>query len=338
MKIDIFNHILPKAYLDKTVGVAPGAKDMSQRVRSVSALVDMDERFRIMDMYGDYLQVVCLAAPPIEAFGPPPISTGLAMHANDGMAGLVQKYPGRFLGFFASLPMNDPEGLLLEARRAVKELGAVGVQVGSNVLGRPLTAPETMPLFDLMAELDATVLIHPERGADFADYKKETKSHFEIWWAFGWPYETSVAMAHLVFSGVFDRHPGIKIVAHHMGGMIPYFEGRVGPGYDILGRRTSDEDYTVLLKQLKKRPIDYFRMFYVDTALFGAKGATECGLKFFGTGQVLFGTDMPFDQNTGVSYVASTIDVIDSLDIPADDRKAIYEGNARRVLNLNKRD
>ena len=257
------------------------------------------------------------------------------MYANDGMADLVQKYPDRFLSFFASLPMNDPEGLLLEARRAVKELGAVGVQVASNVLGRPLTRPETMPLFDLMAELDATVLIHPERGADSADYKGEPKSHFELWWAFGWPYETSVAMAHLVFSGLFDRHPDIKIVAHHMGGMIPYYEGRVGPGFDILGRRTSDEDYSVILKNLKKRPIDYFRMFYVDTALFGARGATECGLKFFGTERVLFGTDMPFDQNTGVSYVRSTIDVIDSLEITEQERHAIYEGNIRRICNLS---
>jgi aminocarboxymuconate-semialdehyde decarboxylase len=141
-------------------------------------------------------------------------------------------------------------------------------------------------------------------------------------------------MAHIVFSGVFDRYPGIKIVAHHLGGIVPYLEGRIGPGYDILGRRTSDEDYISLRKGMKKRPIDYFRMFYADTALFGAREPTACGLKFFGTDRVLFGTDMPFDQNTGVSYVRSTIDVIDSLDIGPEERKKIYEGNARRILNL----
>ena len=172
-----------------------------------------------------------------------------------------------------------------------------------------------MPLFDLMAELDRPIWLHPARGADFPDYKGENKSHYEIWWTFGWPYETSVAMAHLVFAGLFDRHPDIKIITHHLGAMIPYFEGRVGPGWDQLGTRTSDEDYTVLLKKLKKRPLDYFRMFYADTAVFGARDATICGLKFFGAEKMLFASDSPFDPEKGSAYIRWTIDIIDSLDI-----------------------
>jgi aminocarboxymuconate-semialdehyde decarboxylase len=230
--------------------------------------------------------------------------------------------------------MNDPKGLLAEANRAIKDLGAVGVQVFTNVLGQPLTKPETMPLFDLMAELDRPMWMHPARGADFPDYKGEPKSHYEIWFVFGWPYETSVAMAHMVFSGLFDRHPDLKIITHHLGGMIPYFEGRVGPGWDQLGTRTSDEDYTLLLKKLKKRPLDYFRLFYADTALFGARQATICGLKFFGVDRVLFASDSPFDPEKGSAYIRSAIEIIDSLDIKAGERQAIYEGNARRLLKL----
>ena len=231
MKIDVFNHIFPKAYFDRMVKVAPNGKDMHQRVRKIPCIVDLDERFRIMDEFDDYRQVICLGAPPIEVYGPPPISTDMAKLANDGMAELVAKYPDRFPGFIASLPMNDPEGLLAEAKRAVDKLGAVGVQVFTNVLGRPLDKPETMPLFDLMSELDRPIWMHPARGADFPDYPSEQKSHYEIWWTFGWPYETSVAMAHLVFAGLFDRLPHIKIITHHTGGMIPYFEGRIGPGW-----------------------------------------------------------------------------------------------------------
>jgi len=334
VKIDIFNHIFPKSYFDKMISVAPNGKDLHKRVRNVPSIVDLDERFRIMDMFDEYVQIICLGAPPIEVYGPPPISTNLAKLANDGMAELVQKYPKRFPGFIASLPMNDPEGLLTEANRTIKDLGAVGVQIFTNVLGRPLTKPETMPLFDLMAKLDRPIWMHPARGADFPDYKSEPKSHYEIWWTFGWPYETSVAMAHLVFSGLFDRHPTIKIITHHMGGMIPYFEGRVGPGWDQLGTRTSDEDYTLLLKKLKKRPLDYFRLFYADTALFGAREATICGLKFFGVNQVLFGSDMPMDPEKGTAYIRWNIEIIDSLDIKPTERQAIYEGNARRLLNL----
>ena len=206
----------------------------------------------------------------------------------------------------------------------------------TNVLGKPLTAPETLPLFDLMAEIDLPIWMHPARGADFADYKDERRSHYEIWWTFGWPYETSVAMAHIVFEGLFDKHPDLKIITHHMGGMIPYFEGRVGPGWDQLGARTSDVDYTLLLHKLKKRPLDYFRMFYADTALFGAWEATKCGLKFFGAERVLFASDSPFDPEKGSMYTRTTIEIVDRLDISPEERHAIYEGNARRLMRLPK--
>ena len=334
MKLDIFNHIFPKAYFDKMVAVSPKGKDMHKRVRDIPSMVDLDARFRIMDRFDDYAQIICLPSPPIEVFGAPPVSTDMARLANDGMAELVRKHRDRFPGFIASLPMNDPEGLLAEARRAVKDLGAVGVQVFSNVLGRPLTDPKTMPLFDLMAEYDLPIWMHPARGADVPDYKGEPKSHYEIWWTFGWPYETSVAMAHMVFAGLFDKYPDLKIITHHLGGMIPYFEGRVGPGWDQLGARTSDEDYSLLLKKLKKRPLDYFRLFYADTAVFGALEATKCGLKFFGTDRVLFASDMPFDPEKGSAYIRWTIEIIDRLDLSPAERHAIYEGNARRLLKL----
>lgn len=332
MKIDIFNHIFPKAYYDKMLQLAPNAGDMNKRVRNIPCIVDLDERFRIMDRFEGYVQIICLPNPPIESLAGPPVSTDLAKLGNDGMAELVEKHPDRFPGFIASLPMNDPEGLLKEAKRAINDLNAVGVQIFTNVSGKPLDKPETMPLFDLMAELDRPIWMHPARGADVPDYKGERKSHYEIWWTLGWPYETSVAMAHLVFSGLFDRHPDIKIITHHMGGMIPYFEGRVGPGWDQLGTRTSDEDYTLLLKKLKKRPLDYFRLFYADTALFGGKEATLCGLNFFGPEKILFASDSPFDPEKGSAYIRWTIEIIDSLDISSKDRKAIYEGNIRRLL------
>ena len=338
MKIDIFNHIFPKSYFEKMVKLTSNGAYMQKRMRNIPCVVDLDERFRIMDHFNEYVQIICLPNPPIEAFGSPPICAEMAKIANDGMAELVRKYPDRFPAFIASLPMNDPEGLLQEANRAIKDLGAVGVQVFTNVLGRPLTKPETMPLFDLMAKLDRPVWLHPARGADFSDYKSEPKSHYEIWWTFGWPYETSTAMAHLVFSGLFDRHPDIKIITHHLGGMIPYFEGRVGPGWDQLGTRTSDEDYTLLLKKLKKRPLDYFRLFYADTALMGARDATLLGLNFFGVNRVLFASDMPFDPEKGSAYIRWTIEIIDSLDIKPAERQAVYEGNARRLLGLKKKE
>ena len=334
MKLDIFNHIFPRKFYDRMLEVLPDGRDMNKRVRAIPSIVDLDARFRIMDAFPDYSHVICLPQPPIESLGPPPLARELAKIGNEGMAELVAKHPDRFPAFIAGLPMNDPEGLLEEAERAIKKLGAVGVQVFSNVNGAPLTAPQTLPLFDLMARLDLPIWLHPARGADRADYTTEKKSHYEIWWTFGWPYETSVAMAHMVFAGLFDKHPNLKIITHHLGAMVPYFEGRVGPGWDQLGTRTSDEDYGALLRKLKKRPLDYFHLFYADSAVFGSRAATECGLKFFGADRVLFASDAPFDPEKGSAYIRWTIEIIDRLDITPAERSAIYEGNARRLLKL----
>jgi uncharacterized protein len=176
--------------------------------------------------------------------------------------------------------------------------------------------------------------LHPSRTADMADYKTESKSKYEIWWTFGWPYETSTAMARMVFSGMMDRLPNLKVLAHHMGAMVPYFEGRVGPGWDQLGKRTSDEDLTLVLKRLKKRPFDYFKDFYADTAVFGSRPATLCGLDFYPTEQVLFASDSPFDPERGPGYIRDTIKVLESIDMPEENREAICFRNAQRLFKL----
>ncbi len=334
-KIDAFTHIFPRRYWEAMLKARPEGRDMHKRVRAIPAIVDLDARFRLMDEFGgDYRQILTIGSPPLEAFGASEITAELARIANDGMAELVARHPDRFAGFAASLPMNDIAAAMGEASRAIEQLGAWGVQVFSNINGRPLYRPDTLPLFDLMAKHDLPLWLHPAREAQFADYRGEKKSHYEIWWTLGWPYETSVAMAHMVFGGLFDRHPDIKVITHHMGGMIPYFEGRVGPGWDQLGTRTSDEDYGRLLQRMKeqgRRPIDYFRRFYADTALFGALEATRCGLAFFGTERTVFASDSPFDPEGGSAYIRDTLRVIDQLELSPAARQAIYEGNLRRL-------
>lgn len=334
MKIDIFNHIFPKTYFDKMLEVAPNHKDIGKRVRGVPVLYDLEARFRVMDMFAEYAQVICLGAPPIEALGAPDKTPELARIANDGMAEYVAKYPARFPGFIASLPLNNPEASVEEVDRAILQLKAVGIQLFTNVNGKPLDLPEFKPIFQRMSEHDLPIWIHPSRGANFPDYLTEDKSKYEIWWTFGWPYETSVAMARLVFGYYFDEFPNLKIVTHHMGGMVPYFEGRVGPGWDQLGKRTSDEDYTVILKKLKRPHLEYFKMFLADTAVFGSTSATKCGLDFFGVDHVLFASDSPFDPEKGPAYIRETIKILDALPLDEKDRKKIYEGNARRLLRL----
>jgi uncharacterized protein len=306
---------------------------MGKRVANIATIVDLDARFRAMDEFGDFRQVLTLPSPPLEVLAGPDRSPAMARAANDQLAELVRKHPDRFVAFAASLPLNNPDEALKEMERAVTQLGAKGIQIFTNVAGKPLDGPELQPLFAEVARRDVAIWMHPARGADFPDYKTEDRSQFEIWWTFGWPYETSVAMSRLVFSGIFDRFPDLKIITHHMGGMIPYFEGRVGHGWDQLGTRTSDVDYVSLLRSMKKRPIDYFRNFYADTALFGARAATRCGLEFFGIDKVLFASDMPFEPAPGM-YARETIEVIESLELTAAQKDQIYRGNAQRLLKL----
>jgi predicted TIM-barrel fold metal-dependent hydrolase len=335
-KIDVFTHILPEAYVSRMREVAPDCKDQGKRVRGVPMLVDLDVRFRVMDLFEGYQQILSIATPPVEAYASPSDAIDLVRRANDGMAELVSRHPERFPGFIASLPLNDPDAAVHETDRAIRGLGARGIQLYSNVRGKPIVAPEFLPLFEAMAGHDLPIWLHPYRGSDFPDYSTETRSLYEIWWTFGWLYETSAAMARIVFEGLFDRFPNLAIITHHMGAMAPYCEGRLGPGWDQLGARTSDEDLSVVLKRLKKRPIDYFRMFYADTALFGAYDATVCGLSFFGADRVLFASDSPFDPEKGPMYIRETIGIIDRLPITQEERERIYWGNAVRLLKLKK--
>lgn len=334
MKIDIFAHIFPQAAFDKFFEAAPNLKDMGKRVRNVPVLFDLDLRFRVMDRFGDYRQVISMASPPLETFAGPEVTPGLARLANDQMAELVIRHADRFAGFAACLPMNHPGEAERELHRAIRDLGARGVQIFSNVNGRALDGDEFRFLFQVMSGYDLPIWLHPARGANFPDYLTEDRSLYEIWWTFGWPYETSVAMARLVFSGVFDKWPGIKIITHHMGAMVPYFEGRVGHGWDQLGTRTTGADGQALRNSIKERPFDYFKRFYADTALFGSLAATRCGLAFFGVDRVLFASDMPFEPEPGI-YIRETVDVIDRLEITDEERERIYWKNAQRLLKLD---
>jgi len=121
-------------------------------------------------------------------------------------------------------------------------------------------------------------------------------------------------------------------VASRALGIVPILEGRIGPGWDQLGARTSDEDYVSLRKSLKKRPLDYFKEnFYADTAVFGADAATVCGLAFYPTEKVLFASDCPFDPEKGTGYIRETLRILDSLNLAKDVQEKIFYGNLEKI-------
>jgi aminocarboxymuconate-semialdehyde decarboxylase len=319
-RVDAFAHILPPRYLerlDKHLENAISADQLRYYREGVfrfdSSISDLDARWRSMDRFGDYRQVLVLAVPPLEEVGPPHVAADFARMANEEMASLVARHPDRFAGFAASLPLNDVGASLLEMDRAVAGMGALGVQVFTNVQNVYLDDSRFEPLFARLEELDRAVWLHPTR---------KFEANYGLWWSLGWPYETAAAVSRLVYSGVMERHPRLKVIAHHGAGMVPHFSARLGmgPGY----RQVKDT--------LPRPPLDYFRMFFADTALFGAPHAVRCVLDFFGPSHVLFGTDTPLGP---ANTIEATIEDIDAACLDPADRDAVFSGNARRLLGLS---
>jgi uncharacterized protein len=331
MMIDIFNHFMPKAYLDRLRQLIPGHMVLTAFPR-VRTLWDVDARLSLLDEFDGLQQVVSLANPPLELVASGDKTPELARLANDALAELCRRHADRFPAFIASLPMNNVEAALTEIDRAVGDLRARGVQIFTNVAGKPLSAPQFRPIFRRMAAHDLPIWVHPMRGPDFPDYASEHASEAEIWFSFGWPYETTACMTRLIYSRIFDEFPTLKIITHHMGGMIPYFAGKINLGFRQIFFGTPAHNPAA--EGLKRPPMHYYRLLYADTALNGEVEPTRCGHAFFGTASCLFATDAPFDCEGGRSLIRNTIRAIDALPVSTAERERIFSGNARELLKL----
>ena len=290
---------------------------------------DLDIRKKIVDTFKDYAQILSYPMPPLEAFtkGDGVKANEYAKLINDEFAEICAKDKDHFPGWVAQVALNAPDVGIGEAKRAIAN-GALGVQIYTNIAGKPLDEPEFEPFFAAMEKLDKPIWLHPARNASFSDYASEKKSRYEIWWTLGWSYETTAAMSRLVFSKIMDKYPNLKIITHHFGGIAPMLEGRIGPGWDQLGARTSDEDLQVLYKSLKRRPLDYFKhQFYADTATFSGGPALHAGFAFYDIDKIVFASDCPFDPEKGTMYTRETLRIIDEIDMPKAQKEMIWHGN-----------
>jgi predicted TIM-barrel fold metal-dependent hydrolase len=330
MKIDVFTHVIPAKFrkaLEKHSHKFMNEKAMWERRLTIT---DTEMRSRLLDEYGDMVQVISGTLPPLEEIVSPSEAVELARIANDEMAEWVSKYPRKYIAAIANLPMNNIEASLKEAERSIKQLGFKGIQLHTSIQGKPLSSEEFMPLYDLMVGFDLPIWIHPLRRVTDADYPTETTSFHQIFSIFGWPYQTTLAMTRLVFGGIFEKYPGIKFITHHLGGMIPYYADRIVVHYNNGLERLGEKFFP----GLKKHPIEYFKMFYNDTALNGNASGLMCGYQFFGEDHLLFASDMPYSVEHGAIAIRGTVEAINAMDIPESSRKKIYEGNARRLMHL----
>ncbi|MFC1532050.1 amidohydrolase family protein [Thermodesulfobacteriota bacterium] len=332
MIIDVYNHILPKKYQDtveKKVTGRNSSLPSANWFKTVYTLMDLEARFRIMDAFDDYIQVITIASPPTYAIASAPVAVELSRIGNDGLAELVQKYPDRFAAGIATLPMNDPEAAVTEAERAIKDLRLRGVEIYTDICGKPIDSPEFMPLYQKMEELGRPIFIHPRGEMSTPDFEGEEISKYRLWTKLGWPYATAMAVCRLVYSGVLERFPGLKLVTHHCGGFIPYLAGRLDWGDDmnemLMGQRDID---------LKEHALVYFRRIFYDTATSGNVAALQCAKDFAGLNQLVFGTDAPFDNHLGKRLIRQTIESIEGMGLCDEDRQKIYRDNAIKLLRL----
>jgi predicted TIM-barrel fold metal-dependent hydrolase len=340
-KIDAFCHILPPKYIEvlRRKSKAPmgvfhlGRYGMSPQ----PSMVDIEARLRIMDRHEGYVQILNISLPPPEEVTSPADTVELSKIANDSLAELVYKYPDRFLAATACLPLNDMDAALAELDRAIKDLKFKGVQVTSTVMGKPLDSPEFEPLFERMAYYNLPVQIHPRTMTEGNRSFEETtvpadKVGFWAQTPFNWPFETTIAMGRLVFSGILEKYPGLKLVTHHLGGFVPYHMERVTfftQGAEMrFGADLAPEAH------LTKPYADYYKMFYADTACYGATPTLMCGHAFFGADHMLFATDAPYDSMGGARLVKETIRSVEEMAIPEEEKKMIFEDNARKLFRL----
>jgi predicted TIM-barrel fold metal-dependent hydrolase len=222
-----------------------------------------------------------------------PATTVCRAASGPGDGGLVERYPEHFAGWIAATPLADPDAATEEAVRSIRELGALGVQLEEDAIDLPLHEEHYESLFAAMEQLGAAVWLHPYRTPATPGSPPET-APFLLWQVVGWTFDTTITVCRLMFAGIYDRHPDLKLIAHHGGGVIPHLAGR----FDLIplgGKLDPTGSLQEQLQRLQKPPSDYLKMLYVDTAMFGGEHAVKCVVDFFGPDRVMFGSDAPFD-------------------------------------------
>ena len=326
MKIDAFCHVMPPKFLD----VFRKKVEVPFYVEAMRGLWDLDARFRVMDRYEDYGQVISLSSPSLESVASPDTAAELARVANDTMADLVSRHPDRFVAAVASLPMNDVDAAVIEAERAIEQLGFKGVQVYTPVVDKPLDHLEFEPLWEKMTSFGLPIWVHPHREENVVDYGSEDMSRFMVNITLGWPYDTSVFMARMAYSGMLEKYPEVKFITHHAGAMVPSMAKRI----EWFTQPEFWPEHSQPTYPLNQRPIEYMRRFYCDTAINGHTAALDCTRDFFGVDHMLFATDAPYPTPDGDLAISETIRSVEEMDLTTAEREQIYEGNLRRLLHM----
>ena len=332
MRIDIHTHILPKEWPDlkkkygyggwihldhHKTGCARMMKD-SQFFREVgSNLWDPEIRCNEYDTFGIDVQVLSTVPVMFSYWAKPEHALDLSKLLNDHIASIIDDKPGRFIGL-GTLPMQDPSLAVSELERCVKELGLSGVQIGTNINGLNLNDDSLFEVFESAESLNTAIFIHPW-------YMMGEKEMNQYWlpWLVGMPAETSRAICSMIFGGVFERLPNLRVAFAHGGGAFPATIGRIDHGFNVR------PDLCAINND--KLPSTYLGKFWVDS-LVHDRTALSYLISKIGMEKIALGTDYPFPL--GELEPGSLINKMN--DLSADNRDMLFSRNALNWLGIDK--
>jgi aminocarboxymuconate-semialdehyde decarboxylase len=323
--IDFHNHFYPQSYLDALatgptavrVSYDPHGQPLLHYPGDYNVVVrghrDVEYRERVLDEAGVDLQVLTFTSPGVHV-ETPERAVAWARMVNDALTAIASARPTRFAAL-ATLPLNDPRASVAELERACRTLGLRGAMVFSNVNGVALADPRYWPLYEKADELGAVLFIHPIHPVGV-----EAMTDYWLMPLVGFPLDTTLAAAALVFSGVMARFPRIVWVLAHLGGAIPYLAERLDRGYHA---------FRECREHIDRPPSEYLKRCYYDTVNFDPR-ALQLAIAFAGADHLLAGSDYPHQ----IGSLRLMQESIRALPIPETDRQAILGGNAARLLGL----
>jgi len=265
-----------------------------------------------MEKLGIGIQVLSLSIPNVY-MPDPAMSLDLAQMANDAFVEIRRRFPRKFY-VLASVPLNFPELAIRELDRAIGKLEMNGVVLGSNVAGKPLSSPEFFPFYERVNELRLPIFIHPmsplHEGEEDELFATPLVQYM---------FESTLAVTKMLFAGVFERFRDIILILPHLGGAIPYIQGRIDNGYRL---------YPRCRENISRLPSEYFKEFYYDIVSLNVP-ALRCALEIVGAEHLVFGTDYPLWPLENIPLINESLE---KLGLSAKDREAIEGKNLLKIL------
>jgi len=280
---------------------------------------DPEVRLGLMDKYGVDIQALSLTTESLFGFNSDEAAE-ICRLSNDANYALCAAYPNRFVNVCA-ISLLDVKSGLRELHRSIDALDCRAVIVSTNQDGKGLDSLEYYPFYEKLVEHDLPLLLHPTY---WKSYPLVEESEWTLMSRFGWPFDSTQAVWRLIFGGVLDRFPSLRVVMHHLGAMFPYFVGRFETGLMRLGARKPPKPLS-----------EYWKNIYGDSAVSaGPPEVYACGYAFFGPDRVVYGSDYPFGAEAGEKHIRGNLAGLKSLNISTGDMQKVLGGNAKRLLKI----